>query len=256
MKWQYECTCGNVRLIDNFSLLSGIEPCPKCVSGQTKSVVLIDEAADRGGPMAAIEQQHLIGPNGEGVNPGLWRLHWNDGGSSLASVGCDESGRRWFAPVNWVGGVPCFDWSMVEVAELIEAHNSRETLCINGSVMQGMFGAGNEADAKAFGAWMRENYNATSDDRRLVCESCGAEPSEHHSATCNADKVRHYRTLINRQRTVIPDNRMTKEESEQAIAHNLLVIAERKRNGGTLDEAAERVAKRQELIADEPTIIS
>lgn len=45
---------------------------------------------------------------------GLYRLTWKKGGSSLASVGQDGHGRRWFSASNWIGGMPCFDWSVVE----------------------------------------------------------------------------------------------------------------------------------------------
>ncbi len=34
--------------------------------------------------------------------PGLYRLHWRSGGSSLAAVGITVDGRNWFAPTNWV----------------------------------------------------------------------------------------------------------------------------------------------------------
>jgi len=45
---------------------------------------------------------------------GLYRIFWKDSeGSSLASVGTDESGNAWFAPINWIT-VPCFDWKLVE----------------------------------------------------------------------------------------------------------------------------------------------
>ncbi len=50
---------------------------------------------------------------------GLYRLWWKDGGSSLASVGCDKSGNRWFAPTNWIE-VPSFDWKPVRKVTLIK----------------------------------------------------------------------------------------------------------------------------------------
>ena len=54
---------------------------------------------------------------------GVYRLFWKtddgaDGGYSVASVGCDRAGRKWYAPSNWVT-VPWFDWSRVDRVELI-----------------------------------------------------------------------------------------------------------------------------------------
>lgn len=36
------------------------------------------------------------------LEPGLYRIYWRDGGSSLASVGMEADGARWLAPTNWV----------------------------------------------------------------------------------------------------------------------------------------------------------
>ncbi|MEM9067159.1 MAG: hypothetical protein AAGE52_01595 [Myxococcota bacterium] len=47
---------------------------------------------------------------------GLYLINWVDGGTSLASVGSDSDGRRWYAPTNWVT-VPGYDWSIVQSAE-------------------------------------------------------------------------------------------------------------------------------------------
>lgn len=54
---------------------------------------------------------------------GVYRLFWKDGGSSVASVGCDREGWQWLAPANWVS-VPCFDWGMIERVELLATANS------------------------------------------------------------------------------------------------------------------------------------
>lgn len=51
---------------------------------------------------------------------GLYRLEWFEGGSSLASVGSDAKGRRWFAATNWISG-PSFNWRPVKVAWLLYA---------------------------------------------------------------------------------------------------------------------------------------
>ncbi len=47
------------------------------------------------------------------VHHGLYRLFWKEGGSSLAAVGSDRAGRRWYAPENWIE-VPSFDWRPVK----------------------------------------------------------------------------------------------------------------------------------------------
>jgi hypothetical protein len=60
------------------------------------------------------------------IAPGLYRLFWKSGGTSVASVGCDYSGRNWFAPTNWIG-VPSFYWSLVESFEQIDVvENTKE----------------------------------------------------------------------------------------------------------------------------------
>ena len=53
---------------------------------------------------------------------GLCRIYWrikNGGGTSLAAVGSNSQGDRWYAPTNWVS-VPIFDWEIVERVEWIE----------------------------------------------------------------------------------------------------------------------------------------
>lgn len=37
------------------------------------------------------------------VRPGIYRVEWEDGGSSVAAVYNDRHGRRWLAPTNWIG---------------------------------------------------------------------------------------------------------------------------------------------------------
>jgi hypothetical protein len=50
---------------------------------------------------------------------GLYLILWDDGGPySLASVGSDAKGNRWFAPTNWIE-VPSFDWKQVKSARLL-----------------------------------------------------------------------------------------------------------------------------------------
>lgn len=38
----------------------------------------------------------------QNLPPGIYRIFWKTGGSSLASVGCDKDGKRWLAPTNWL----------------------------------------------------------------------------------------------------------------------------------------------------------
>lgn len=53
--------------------------------------------------------------------PGLYRVFWDTGGSSLAAVGVTYNGGRWLAPINWVA--PALDpaWSRVVRMEKIDA---------------------------------------------------------------------------------------------------------------------------------------
>lgn len=36
------------------------------------------------------------------IAPGLYRVAWKSGGSSLAAVGITANGTRWLAPTNWI----------------------------------------------------------------------------------------------------------------------------------------------------------
>jgi hypothetical protein len=52
------------------------------------------------------------------IPDGVYRLFWNawpgcNAGQSVAAVGTDSQGKRWFAPANWVTGIPCFEWHKV-----------------------------------------------------------------------------------------------------------------------------------------------
>ncbi len=61
------------------------------------------------------------------LDHGLYVLVWKDGGESVASVGSNVHGERWFAPTNWIR-VPWFDWSKVESAKLIHVVPASELL--------------------------------------------------------------------------------------------------------------------------------
>lgn len=54
-----------------------------------------------------------------GVYPGLYKVYWREGGSSVAAVGCDRAGRLWLAPTNWIT-VPTFNWEPVLKVERYE----------------------------------------------------------------------------------------------------------------------------------------
>ena len=59
------------------------------------------------------------------LDHGLYAIYWKMGGFSLASVGSTYSGKRWYAPTNWVGfkpserNTPATDWIRVERVELL-----------------------------------------------------------------------------------------------------------------------------------------
>lgn len=36
------------------------------------------------------------------IRDGLYIIHWISGGTSLVAIGSMYSGRKWFAPTNWV----------------------------------------------------------------------------------------------------------------------------------------------------------
>ncbi len=55
---------------------------------------------------------------------GVYRIHWADGGSSVAAVGRLHDGRVWMAPSNWVakradGIATEKHWHLVEKMELL-----------------------------------------------------------------------------------------------------------------------------------------
>lgn len=53
---------------------------------------------------------------------GIYWLTWKlEGGGSRAAVGRDVKGNVWFAPTNWVAGLPSYKWRLVRGAFLILA---------------------------------------------------------------------------------------------------------------------------------------
>jgi hypothetical protein len=51
---------------------------------------------------------------------GLYRVHWKEGGSSLAAVGSLPNGDRWIAPCNWINSPPSNKWSGENVWKAVE----------------------------------------------------------------------------------------------------------------------------------------
>jgi hypothetical protein len=63
---------------------------------------------------------------GNALEPGLYILYWQSGGSSLAAVGQNHYGDTWYTPTNWVG-VPSYNWRDVARVERIDARSSQPT---------------------------------------------------------------------------------------------------------------------------------
>lgn len=64
------------------------------------------------------------------AEPGLYRVHWAEGGSSLAAVGMNSDGSRWIAPTNWLSPAtqcgPNPWWHAVTRLELVAGTTERE----------------------------------------------------------------------------------------------------------------------------------
>lgn len=62
------------------------------------------------------------------LKPGLYKIFWNEGGYSFASVGNTPDGKAWLAPTNWINVCSEFTsgqktWRMVKKVELIVGNN-------------------------------------------------------------------------------------------------------------------------------------
>lgn len=64
---------------------------------------------------------------------GCYRIYWRSVAGqkyplpnqhSLAVIGRDKDGKPWFAPSNWIGDIPCYQWDMVERVEPVETRFS------------------------------------------------------------------------------------------------------------------------------------
>src|SRR5690606_16528846 len=59
----------------------------------------------------------------------LARIHWEEGGSSLAAIGQLHDGRRWFAPVNWTAEgrfEAAESWHMVRRVEVLHGDRTED----------------------------------------------------------------------------------------------------------------------------------
>jgi hypothetical protein len=60
-----------------------------------------------------------------GLWPGIYRLNWVGGGSTLAAVGKLHDGFCWFAPINWTAVVQeriaSVKWELVKSVEIIQS---------------------------------------------------------------------------------------------------------------------------------------
>ncbi len=59
----------------------------------------------------------------QGLAHGIYEIYWNEGGSSLASVGYLSNGDNWFAPCNWIDDYKCKDWTLVKAYKLLREKN-------------------------------------------------------------------------------------------------------------------------------------
>ena len=63
------------------------------------------------------------------VAPGIYTIHWKDGGSSLASVGKLHDGTSWFAPCNWsteeATGIASTHWALVSSVSREYLHHGK-----------------------------------------------------------------------------------------------------------------------------------
>ncbi len=64
----------------------------------------------------------------KGLKHGVYKIHWCEGGSSLAAIGNTHDGTNWFSCCNWTHSdnqyplVACTEWNMVNKIELLIPH--------------------------------------------------------------------------------------------------------------------------------------
>lgn len=62
----------------------------------------------------------------EDLPHGFYEIFWKSGGSSKAAVGSLPDGRRWMAPINWVGGMGTADWDGVISVKRLDVSDTEE----------------------------------------------------------------------------------------------------------------------------------
>lgn len=61
------------------------------------------------------------------VPPGLYRVWWDEGGSSEAAIGMNQDGTRWLAPINWASPVTAVDpFEIIRVERILPAQEVSE----------------------------------------------------------------------------------------------------------------------------------
>jgi hypothetical protein len=93
---------GGVCTVASYSVLH--EDAVECECTEFTREEIVDEPA---GPLPTLGS----------LGGGLYRIHWYDGGSSLAAIGVGRDGGRWVAPTNWVA--PQLEWAEERWAEMV-----------------------------------------------------------------------------------------------------------------------------------------
>lgn len=71
-------------------------------------------------PPAVEESATMNEADARELKPGLYRVHWVSGGSSLAAIGVLPNGDKWLAPTNWVRPSEEPVWCTIRLVERIE----------------------------------------------------------------------------------------------------------------------------------------
>lgn len=61
----------------------------------------------------------------EKLSHGLYKIHWEDGGTSLAAIGTDECGDNWLACTNWLGFGMLKDYSITKFELIAKASKEK-----------------------------------------------------------------------------------------------------------------------------------
>lgn len=121
------------------------------------------------------------------LEPGLYRLRWSAGGTSLAAVGVLANGDRWFAPTNWLnfglhgrfpdeaGDVGATAWGVVASAEALEPVSKKDY-----AEMLGVFGDRVQDSDVARLAVARENEACAA-----ICDAVQRAADARHAASAD-----------------------------------------------------------------------